>query len=149
MTQGSPFGGKDLRVMRKTSAADNAPTFLCTVTTKSLTETFEFDDATIPDCDNPGKVWSRRSIPKSTAWSINISGMADALSYKTMRADSRTGTPYFLQFLVDQPVAKGGGHWDGAAWFENLQIQSDSGGVVKFSGQLRGEGDLAWTDASA
>jgi len=149
MTQAIPFGGKDLRVMRKTSPSDNAPTILCTITTKSLTETVEYDDATVPNCDNPDAIAARRSIPKSTAWSLNASGIADAKSYKALRADAIAGVPLNLQILVAKAAAGGGGHWDGAVYFENLQIQSDSMGVVKFSAQMRGEGELAWTDAAA
>ena len=149
MTQAVPFGGKDLRVMLKSSAADVNPSFLCTITTKSLTETTEFDDATVPDCDTPGNVAARRSIPKSTAWSLSASGIADAKSYKTIRAAALSGVPTFLQILLAKLAAEGGGHWDGAVYFENLQIQSDSMGVVKFSAQMRGEGPLTWTDATA
>jgi predicted secreted protein len=148
MSQAVPFGGKDLRVMRKSSPTDANPSFLCTVTTKTLTETTEFDDATVPNCDEPGAVAARRSIPKMTAWSINASGIADAKSYKQLRADSKSGVPLDLQILVAKPAAAGGGHWDGAVFFENLQIQSDNMGVIKFSAQMRGEGDLAWTDAT-
>lgn len=147
MSQGKPFGGKDLRVMRKTSPTDPAPTFMCTVTTKSLTETVEYEDATIPDCENPDAVPARRSVPKMTAWSLIASGIADAKSYKQLRADSKAGVPLNVQILVARPAAEGGGHWDGAIWFENIQINSDSMGVVKFSAQMRGEGELAWTDA--
>lgn len=149
MSQAKPFGGKDLRCMRKISAADPTPKFMCTVTTKGLTKTMEYDDATVPDCDNPDKVWARRSLPKGSAWSVNISGVADPLSFKQMNADMDSGVPTFLQILVAKPAADGGGHWDGAVFYENLQIQSDAGGVVKFTGQMRGEGDLAWADAAA
>ena len=149
MAQPNPFGGKDLRVMRKASPDDAAPKFMCTVTTKGLNETMEYEDATTPDCDNPNKVWSRKSVPKTYAWSVNISGVADPLSYKTMRADMKSGVPSYVQIQVAKPAAQGGGHWDGAVYYENLQISSDAGGVVKFSGQMRGDGDLDWTDATA
>lgn len=149
MAQPVPFGGKDLRVMRKSSPSDANPTYLCSITTKGLTETIEFDDATVPNADNPGAVAARRSVPKMTAWSTSISGIADAKSYKQLRVDALAGVPLDVQILVAKPAAAGGGHWDGATWFENIQLQSDSLGVVKFSAQLRGEGDLLWTDASA
>lgn len=149
MSQPKPFGGKDLRVMRKTGPTDPAPKFMCTVTTKGLTRTMEYDDATTPDCDNPDAVWARSSVPKGSAWSVSVSGVADARSYRQMETDMDSGVPTYLQIQLAKPAADGGGHWDGAVFYENLQIQSDAGGVVKFTGQMRGEGRLTWTDASA
>jgi len=149
MSQPKPFGGKDLRVMRKTGPTDAAPKFMCTVTTKGLTKTMEYDDATTPDCDNPDAVWARSSVAKGSAWSVNVSGVADPKSYRQMEADMDSGVPTYLQIQLAKPAADGGGYWDGAVFYENLQIQSDAGGVVKYTGQMRGEGRLAWTDASA
>lgn len=149
MAQPNPFGGKDLRCLRMTGPTDNAPKFMCTVTTKGLTETVEYDDATTPNCDNPEAVWARRSVPKGSAWSVSASGVADALSYKAMRADMKSGVPTYMQIQVAKPAAQGGGSWTGAVFYENLQIQSDAGGVVKFTCQLRGDGELTWADAAA
>ena len=149
MGQPNAFGGKDLRVLRKSGPSDASPKFMGTITTKGLTETVEYDDATVPNTDNPDQLWARRSVAKGTAWSVNISGVADPLSYKQIRADMLSGVPSYLQIQVAKPVAQGGGHWDGAVYYENLQIQSDAGGVVKYTGQMRGEGELAWTDAAS
>ncbi len=149
MAQPNAFGGKDLRVMRKSGPADAAPKFMGTITTKGLTETVEYDDATVPNTDNPDQVWARRSQPKGTAWSVSVSGVADPASYKQMRADMLSGVASFLQIQVAKPAAQGGGRWDGAVFYENLQIQSDAGGVVKYTGQMRGDGELTWTDAAA
>ncbi|ACL62058.1 phage tail tube protein [Methylobacterium nodulans] len=148
MSQAVPFGGKDLRLLRKSSAADDNPTFLCTVTTKDLTKTWEYDYATVPDCDSPDALPARRSIKKMSAWSVNASGIADAKSYRELDAAAEADTPMFVRILVARPAAAGGGHWDGAVWFENLKIESQDMGVVKFSAQLRGEGPLAWTNAT-
>ncbi|SOR29841.1 conserved protein of unknown function [Methylorubrum extorquens] len=149
MAQPNAFGGKDLRVMRKSGPTDAAPKFMSTITTKGLTETMEYDDATVPNSDNPDQVWARRSLPKGSAWSVSFSGVADPLAYKQMRADMQSGVPTYVQIQVAKPAAQGGGRWDGAVFYENLQIQSDAGGVVKFTGQLRGDGELAWADAAA
>ena len=148
MTQSVPFGGKDLRVKRMTSLADPNPVFLATITTKGLTKTNEFDDATRPNTDTAGATWDRSSIKKSKAWSINISGIADAKAYATLDADCDSDVPLFYSFEIAKAQADGGGHWAGAVWYENLQISSDTGGVVKFTGQLRGEGPLTWTAAT-
>ncbi|MGY2051681.1 phage tail tube protein [Methylobacterium sp. JK268] len=150
MTQGVPFSGKDLRLMRKSGPTDDTPSFLCTVTTKDLTRTWEYEDATMPDCDNPSAVPPRRSLKKSSAWSVNASGIADARSYRDLDAAAADpDTPMYVRILVAKPAASGGGHWDGAVWFENLKIESQDMGVVKFSAQMRGEGPLTWTNAAA
>lgn len=149
MTQTVPFGGKDLRVKRLTSPTDNAPVFLGTITTKGLTKTNEFDDATRPDNDNPDATWDRSSVKKSKSWSINISGVADAKAHAQLDTDADSEVPLYYQFEIAKSAANGGGHWAGYVWYENLAITSDTAGVVKFTGQLRGEGKLTWTAATA
>ena len=147
MTQANPFGGKDLRVKRLSSPTDSAPAFLCIITTKALQKTNEFDDATTGECDTPSAIANRRSVKKQKAWSINISGIADAKAYQVLDADCDSDVPLLYRFEVAKAASDGGGYWQGYIWYENLQINSDAMGVVKFSGQLRGEGPVTWTAA--
>lgn len=144
----NPITGKDLRVLRKTSATDNAPVYMGTITTSNTTETFDFDDSTVANTDTPGALPNRSSVPKMYAWSQSVSGLFDPVEFAALRAAARQGQPLYLQIVIARTKANGGGRWDGAVWFENIQHSYDSLGVVKFSAQMRGEGDLVWTQAA-
>ncbi|UHC14424.1 hypothetical protein LRS73_17910 [Methylobacterium currus] len=148
MTQTVPFGGKDLRVLLKDSPTDTTPDFVAMITTKEIEWVNEFDDATVPEADAPDQVPSRRSFLKARAWNTSFSGIADAKGFRILQAAAGADMPTSVQVLVAKAAAAGGGHWDGAVWFENLKLSSQDNGVAKFSGQLRGEGPLAWTAAS-
>ncbi|MFH6782300.1 MULTISPECIES: phage tail tube protein [Methylobacterium] len=148
MPQTVPFGGKDLRVLLKDSAADTTPDFVAMITTKEIEWVNEFDDATVPEADAPDQVPSRRSFLKARAWNTSFSGIADAKGFRILQAAATADLPTYVQVLVAKAAAAGGGRWDGAVWFENLKLSSQDNGVAKFSGQLRGEGPLAWTAAS-
>lgn len=146
MTQPVTRRGTHLKVKRK-----NASTFdlICMATTKSLQKMNEFEDATVIDCDNPDVTPTRRSIKKSSSWSIGISGTSDSVGYNVLDADCDSEAAVSYQFVNDLPLAQGGCTWEGKVWYENLEITTEENGIVKFKGQLRGDGPLVRTPASA
>ncbi|TDR94204.1 hypothetical protein [Enterovirga rhinocerotis] len=142
MAQIKPLSGRNLEVRRKNGAAWD---LVCVASTKRLQKTNEFDDASVIDCDNPQAVPVRRSVKKMTAWTINISGTTGGSQMITLDADCDSETPITYRFVKVASLADGGGHWEGDVWFENLEFSTEENGIVKFTGQLRGEGPLDWT----
>lgn len=142
-----PFGGKDLRVHRKSGASTYDQ--LCMITTSKVNWTYEYDDASTANPTTPGAVVLRRSIQKMQAWSCNISGICDISDFALVKGDADSGAAVEYKFEAAVPLADGGGFWLGNVFFENLEIGHDKFGTVTFTGQLRGDGALAWTPASA
>ncbi len=148
MASAKGITGKDLPFYRKANAADAAGTYMGMVTNGEVTETFEYDDATVPNTDAPGTVPARSSVPKQYGWSCNTAGVFDAQLFQQVRTDFLAGIPLLMSLKILKPANAGGGHFDGAVWFENIKINYDGLGVVKFSAQMRGEGMLTWTAAT-
>lgn len=146
MTQIAPFRGTKLQVKRKNGASFD---LVCMASTKGLTKTNTFDDATVLDCDNPDLAMNRRSILKQKSWSIDISGIADGHGFAVLDGDCNSETPVTYQFVNTLPMAAGGGTYQGDVWYENLAITTSDNGVVNFKGQLRGEGPLVFTAATS
>lgn len=123
-------------------------TYLCTVTTRGLDETNEFDDAMLQDCDSPGLVPSRVSVPKGQTWQITFSGKVDATRLQVLQNDMRSAVLRTYQLQINFSGAQGGGYYQGEAYPETLKIESSENGITTFSGTLRGQGALpAWTAA--
>lgn len=120
--------------------------FLCTVTTKGLNQTNEFDEAMLQDCDTPGLVPTRVSVPKGQTWSVSFSGKVDALRLQTIQNDMRDPKVRNYRLEIQGSGATGGGYFSCPARPETLNIESTDNGLVSFTATLRGEGDFpTWT----
>ncbi|PNG27004.1 phage tail tube protein [Methylocella silvestris] len=120
--------------------------FLCTVTTRGLDMTNNFDDAELQDCDSISALPVRVSTPKSKNWSISFSGKADASRFQSLYQDQVQIQKNNYQLGINLSGAQGGGNWQGQAYPETLKVESNENGLVTFSGTLRGQGDYpTWT----
>ncbi|HVL73320.1 MAG TPA: hypothetical protein VM434_15745 [Beijerinckiaceae bacterium] len=144
MTAMKPLSGKDLRLKRKNGAAYD---LLAVVTTKGLERVNTFDEALAHDDADPRVPPWRVSEIKGRAWNVQIAGTTDAAKFKVLAGDCDANAPVTYRLEVALAAAAGGGHWEGDIWFENLSLSDQENGIVRFSGQLRGDGPLAWTDA--
>lgn len=149
MTTPTLLPGNRFRAYRgETPTAPNWA-FICLATSITLTLTNAFEDATVPDCDDPLKIPVRQSVLASTSWGGRIAGQVDAVRLAKLRADAGSTVPILYQFRVDQTAAAGGGAWTGNIFVENLEITKNNNGIVAFTCQLRGDGPLTWTDATS
>ncbi|ACL56992.1 hypothetical protein [Methylobacterium nodulans] len=149
MTTPNLLPGNRFRAYRGDGTAQQNWAFICLATSITLTLTNAFEDATVPDCDDPLAIPVRKSIMSSTAWGGRIAGQVDATRLAKLRADAGSQTPIPYRFLVDQTAANGGGAWIGNVFVENLEITKNNNGIVSFTCQFRGDGPLTWTDATA
>ncbi|RVU17500.1 phage tail tube protein [Methylobacterium oryzihabitans] len=149
MTTPTLLPGNRFRAYRGDGATPTNWAFLCLGTSVTLTLTNAFEDATVPDCDEPLKIPVRKSVLSSTSWGGRIAGQVDATRLAKLRADAESQTPVLYQFRVDQSAANGGGAWTGTVFVENLEIAKTNNGIVGFTCQFRGDGALAWADAAA
>lgn len=115
-------------------------TYLCSVTTRSLDQTNEFDDAMLQDCDSAGTIPVRVSVPKGSTWSISFSGKADATRLQVLAGDMVKGKMVSYRLTVNFSGAQGGGYFQGQAFPETLKIHSTENGITLFDGTLRGQG---------
>lgn len=122
--------------------------FVCLATSITLTITNAFEDATVPDCDNPTAIPTRKSIKSSTSWGGRFAGSIAADHLDDFRADvdSEVAVPY--EFRIDRSAAGGGGKWAGDVHIENFEIAKNNNGIVAFTAQFRGDGPLDWADAT-
>jgi tail tube protein len=149
MTAPTLLPGNRFRLMRGNGASPEVFTFVCIAQTKGLTKTNEYEDATVPDCDNPTSIPNRKSIVRSHQWGLTFSGICDAKQFRVIDQDCDSETPINYQLLIDKPVAEGGGTWTGPIYFETLTVTSTNNGLVNFNATTRGDDKLTWLDAAA
>lgn len=140
--------GNRFRLYRE-SGTPGTYTFVCIATTVTLTMSSDFEDATVPDCDTPTAIPTRKSIRRQRAWSLNFSGIVDADRFTDLRTDAEAEAAHSYQILVDKALADGGGTWTGDLFIESLEISKQDNGLVRFTAQARGDGALVWEDADA
>lgn len=148
MTTPTLLPGNRFRAYRGDSGASPNWAFICLATSVTLTLTNAFEDATVPDCDDPLKIPVRQSVMSSTSWGGRIAGQVDATRLAKLRADAASQTPIPYQFKVDQAAGNGGGTWTGNVFVESLEIGKNNNGIVSFTCQFRGDGPLTWADAT-
>ncbi|MCJ2132451.1 phage tail tube protein [Methylobacterium sp. E-045] len=148
MTSPNLLPGNRFRANRGNGATPEVFTFLCIAQTKTITFTNEFEDATVADCDKPLSVPSRKSVLRSTAWGGSIAGIVDAKRFAVLETDRKSETPINYQFIFDKPAADGGGTYTGPIFIESLQVTSTNNGMVNFTMQFRGDGEVVWAVAA-
>lgn len=148
MTSPALLPGNRFRAYRGNGAAPEVFAFLCIAQTKTITFTNEFEDATVPDCDTPLSTPARKSVLRSTSWGGSLAGVVDAKRFAVLEGDRKKVDPTNYQFLFDKPAADGGGTYTGPIFIESLQITSTNGGLVNFTMQFRGDGEVLWAPAA-
>lgn len=123
--------------------------FVCLATSITLTITNAFEDATVADCDNPTEIPTRKSIKSSTSWGGRFAGSIAADHLDDFRSDVASEGPVPYTFMVDRSLAAGGGAWAGGVHIESFEIAKSNNGIVSFTAQFRGDGELDWTAAAA
>lgn len=139
----NPLAGNRFNLYRMVTGS---PVFVCMASTTSLTETKEFDDTTMPNCEDPTAISTRKSIVKSKSWSLNFSGKAVMHHYAEIKADfdSESAVPY--RIVANPADGVGDGQWDGDIHLESLEIGKQDNGMVTFAAQARGDGDLSFLE---
>ena len=105
MTTPTLLPGNRFRAYRGDGANPQNYAFICLATSITLTLTNAYEDATVPDCDDPLKIPVRQSVLGSTSWGGRIAGQVDAVRLAKLRADAGSQTPIPYKFLVDQTLA--------------------------------------------
>lgn len=135
------IAGSKFRLMRKADAG-NTFEFLCLATTINFERQKDFEDASLPDCDDPEAPVVRRSVPRSSSWSIKFSGKSDAVRLKKIEADFNGSATRQYQLLEALTAAQGGQTHTGDCWVESLTKAKSDNGMVTFDCTLRGDGVL-------
>lgn len=144
MASDTPLSGTRFRLYRR---AGGPAVFVCLATTLSMTKSKEFDDATMPDCDDPTKIPTRKSVVKSRGWSLNFAGAFVAKHRAQVEADYDSDTPVEYEIRVDPADNDGAGSWIGDLHIETFEVGKSDNGRANITVQCRGEGELPWTDA--
>lgn len=144
-----PLPGNRYRVERSAGGAPETFTFMCLAVTRELEMEKELEKFTSINCVDPLATPVERATVKQRRWGSSMSGTVDAARFATIREDERSDTSHRYRFLIDKPLAEGGGAWIGAAHLSKLTVTSTENGVVKFVATLTGDGPLTWTDAAA
>ncbi|MGL3208689.1 hypothetical protein [Bradyrhizobium sp. BR 1433] len=144
MGSDAPLSGNRFNLYR---IVNNNPVFVCAAVNLGLTETKQFDDATMPDCDNPTAIPTRKSVVKSKEWSLNFGGKAVMKHYTDLKTDKDSEAPVPYRIVANPIDNQGGGRWDGLLHFESLELTKNDNGIVTFTCQCRGDGDLTFLAA--
>lgn len=150
MTQPALMQGQLLQVFLGDGATPTeAFTLLCIVSSKSLRREVQFDDFMEPSCVNPNNLPTKVKVPRSTSWSLSISGRMDASRIAPLEA-WLTGTARNIQLRkAGLTGANGGGTWQGPVMLTSLEIASSDHGTVTFSAELDGIGAFPTFTAAA
>ena len=140
MTTPNLIPGSKFRLLRESDTTPGTFEFVCLATTVSFERGKEFDDATVPDCDNPDAVPFRKSMVKSRSWDVSFSGRSDAKRLEKIEADHESDAPRKYQILVALSGADGGKTYTGPAHVGPVTIAKNDNGIVTFSSSLRGDG---------
>lgn len=125
-----------------------SPEFVCLATAVTVTQTNNFEDATVADCDTPLAIPNRKSVKTSTSWGGRFAGQMAADHLADMQADNDSDVPVPYEFRVDRTAGQGGGKWVGNIFVENFEVAKNNNGIVTFTVQFRGDGKLTWVAAT-
>lgn len=143
MAADNPLPGNRFNLYRRATGSD---VFVCQAVNLTLTQANEFEDATMPDCDNPTAIPTRKSTKRMTAWNVSFGGKGVAAHIQMLQDDyaSESAVEYKIKA---EPAGGGGGAWVGDLHFENLEHGKSENGMVTVSVQARGDGELVYTAA--
>lgn len=123
----------------------SVPEFVCMTPNLSHNKTKDMDKTLVLNCDDPTKPATTVSTPKSVGFSINFGGAAIMKHYSVIEDDynSKAAVPYRIVAVTEDGL--GNGQWDGNVHLTSLQFQKQAEGIVQFTCQMDGEGDLPFT----
>ncbi|MEX5600699.1 hypothetical protein [Pseudophaeobacter sp. C1-32P7] len=121
----------------------------CGANTYGITLTNNLGENTVLDCDNPLDVPAAitRNL-ESQDTSATISGMVTTEAWPTWRNWADSGTEKNIKLLLDESAADNGGFWTLPAYLQQLQLDKENSGKVKFTATISGAGQRVWTDAA-
>lgn len=121
----------------------------CGANSFGATLTNNLGEETVLDCDDPLDVPAAivRHL-ESQDTSATISGMVTTEAWPTWRAWADGGTEKNIKIFLDESAAKNGGFWTLPAYLQQLEINKESSGKVRFTASISGAGQRVWTDAS-
>ena len=104
----------------------------------------------MPDCDNPDDpAWKSLQKDGLTA-TISGAGMLYTASLSEWFTWFNSDNAKNVRFLLNVPLASGGGYWQGAFKLTDFQPQTDGNkDVATCSVTLVSDGPVTWTDAAA
>lgn len=138
------------QLRRQSSNSDVTGTLVAVAVSKDLSRDLRFEEASVIDSVNPDRVPVRKSVPVMETFGLNISGKADMAIYRSiLEADFEGHAPVGYILKMDEVAAKGGGQYVGQFFVENLKISTNNNGIIDFTAQLRGEGEITFTPAAA
>ncbi len=121
----------------------------CGANSFGATLTNNLGEETVLDCDDPLDVPAAivRHL-ESQDTSATISGMVATEAWPTWRAWADGGTEKNIKIFLDESAANNGGFWTLPAYLQQLEINKESSGKVRFTASISGAGQRVWTDAS-
>lgn len=147
MTAPNVLPGSKFRLYRGNDATPQQFLFSCLVSTLTFRRNNEYEDVTVPDCDDPNKTPWRKSQQRSKSWDASVSGIVDVSRFSDLRDDAESDSPRNYQIMLGESGA-GAGTYTGPVWIENLEITKQDNGLVRFTANLRGDGEVLWVDAA-
>ncbi len=121
----------------------------CGANAFGISLTNNLGEETVLDCDDPLGVPAAivRHL-ESQDTSATISGMVTIEAWPTWRAWADGGTEKNIRLFLDESGANNGGYWGLPAYLQQLEINKENSGKVKFTATIAGAGQRTWTDAA-
>jgi hypothetical protein len=124
--------------------------FPCGARTRNFTITNNMDEQVVMDCDAPlDTLASIVRSPISQDVSMSIAGIVSIEAWPMWRAFSMSTLPRNVRIALDEPLARGGGHFTLPAFLQSMEFGGETTSTATFTANLVGAGQLVWVDAAA
>jgi predicted secreted protein len=114
--------------------------FVCLATDLGFTRSTEFEDVTVNDCDSPAAPAQQISTPRLLKTEVTFGGVVDAKKFQALEAAWETQAKKEWRLLYDETNVLGGERNDIFAYIEELKIEKQNAGAVKFTAKLKAQG---------
>lgn len=132
--------GNRFRLYRESDATPGTFEYVGIGVTVTFHRATTYEDATVADLAVPTAIPTRKSVKKSTSWSMNFSGKVDAALFTKLEGDEGAETAHKYQIAIDLTAANGGRTYTGPLFYETLEMAKNDNGLVTFTAQCRGDG---------
>lgn len=148
MAEPKTVGGTRVSIML--GDGESAETFaaFCGINAKTINFQTNTNETFLYDCADPDAVPWRKLTKSGRFLSLSGTGQLDTSVLERYRDAYNSNAAVNAQILIDVLAANGGGYWECAVMFTNLNITGNNGEEVTVEISLESSGAVTWVDAS-
>lgn len=120
----------------------------CGLVTKAINFDATTNDFNVPDCADPdAPSWTERVVDALSA-GVPGSGVVSLADLDTWRVWFFSGLAKNVQVVLDEDLARGGGHFAMSAVMTTFNITGNKGELAQLEINIQSNGEVTWVDAT-